>query len=61
MCSYAIVLTDGSYGPAFPSLDEAAEWALANLPDQQLDGWVSLAVTENGETSVNTGVTLSRG
>ena len=32
VCSYAIVRADGSYGPAFSSLDEAAEWALANLP-----------------------------
>ena len=59
MCSYAIVLPDGSHGPGFPSLEEAAEWAIANLPEAQ-PGWVSVAVTENGETSVNTGIALSR-
>ncbi len=58
MCSYAIVLADGSYGPSFPSLEEAAAWAREHLPRSEKDGWISVATTENGRTAVDTGFTL---
>ena len=60
MPSYAIVLDDGTHGPFFASIEEAAEWARSSLRQSEPSASYPLAVRQDDVTTISGEVVIAR-